>query len=184
MNWQQVALAQVPRAPWRNGGGSTRELLAWPSAADWSVRVSIADIEAAGPFSSFPGITRWFAVLEGEGVRLRMADAEHVLSVHSAPLHFDGGVRVECELLAGPTRDFNLMAPPGRATLRRLRGDTEMSAVAGSLVAVYSHESAVKIIDGAATRTVPAATLAWCVAETPHSLRIEARDALWMEVLP
>ena len=52
-------------ARWRNGGGRTRELLAWPDAADWKVRVSVADVESDGPFSAFPGVQRWFAVLEG-----------------------------------------------------------------------------------------------------------------------
>jgi environmental stress-induced protein Ves len=41
--------------PWKNGGGVTRELLAWPGGGDWQVRISVAEIEADGPFSSFPG---------------------------------------------------------------------------------------------------------------------------------
>ena len=32
---------------------------------DWTLRISVADIDADGPFSPFPGITRWFAVLDG-----------------------------------------------------------------------------------------------------------------------
>jgi environmental stress-induced protein Ves len=50
-----VRLADCPFVPWRNGGGRTRELLAWPSAEDWQLRVSVAEIEADGPFSAFPG---------------------------------------------------------------------------------------------------------------------------------
>ena len=61
----------TPPQPWRNGGGVTRELLAWPDGGDWRVRVSVADIDADGPFSAFPGVERWFAVLEGAGVALR-----------------------------------------------------------------------------------------------------------------
>ena len=58
--------------PWRNGGGVTRELLTWPplSGDDWAVRVSVATIDKDGPFSAFPGIQRWFAVLDGAGVQL------------------------------------------------------------------------------------------------------------------
>ena len=54
--------------PWKNGGGVTRELLRLPAGSgdDWTLRISVADIAADGPFSPFPGITRWFAVLTGE----------------------------------------------------------------------------------------------------------------------
>ena len=62
--------AVTPQA-WRNGGGQTRELLAWPSAADWSLRISRADIERSGPFSAFAGVQRWFEVLSGNAVATR-----------------------------------------------------------------------------------------------------------------
>src|SRR5258706_8972671 len=55
----------IAPAPWRNGGGLTRELLAWPDRSDWIVRISVAEILASGPFSEFPGVDRWFAVLHG-----------------------------------------------------------------------------------------------------------------------
>ena len=35
-----------------------------------ALRISVADIEAHGPFSNFEGVDRWFGVLQGEGVRL------------------------------------------------------------------------------------------------------------------
>ena len=35
--------------PWRNGGGTTRELLAWPSAEHCNLRIALADI-AMVPF--------------------------------------------------------------------------------------------------------------------------------------
>ena len=44
----RVQLSAVPPQPWRNGGGSTRELLAWPAAADWKLRVSLATIAQDG----------------------------------------------------------------------------------------------------------------------------------------
>jgi uncharacterized protein len=118
-----VKLAEVKPVPWRNGGGTTRELLAWPDAGDWKIRISIADVVADGPFSRFDGIERWFAVLEGEGVRLSFpSEVVHELRRDSEPLCFDGGDEVTAELIDGPTLDFNLMAPPGVATLRREGG--------------------------------------------------------------
>ena len=53
-----VRLDEVNPQPWRNGGGMTRELLAWPEAERWRARVSVADIAEDGPFSPFPGVDR------------------------------------------------------------------------------------------------------------------------------
>jgi len=65
-----IRVADVPRQRWRNGGGWTRELLAAPDPQAWQLRVSVADIECDGAFSMYPGVVRWFAVLQGEGVAL------------------------------------------------------------------------------------------------------------------
>ena len=110
---------------WRNGGGRTRELLAWPAGPDWRLRVSLADIEADGPFSSFVGVQRWFAVIAGAGVELRFADAMHRLAPDSPALHFDGAAAPYCALLDGATRDLNLMARDGAALLQPALAQTD-----------------------------------------------------------
>ena len=84
MSWHTVALADVAPSAWKNGGGTTRELLAWPSPADWVFRLSVAEVQADGPFSSFAGVQRWFAVLSGAGVRLRLGAAAGALPLHAA----------------------------------------------------------------------------------------------------
>lgn len=104
-----VRAADVAPAPWRNGGGRTRELFAWPAGADWTLRISLAEIDADGPFSAFPGVQRWFAVLSGAGVDLHFADRTCRLDAASAPFAFDGAAAPGCSLVAGPTRDLNLM---------------------------------------------------------------------------
>ena len=105
----RIALADRPPVPWKNGGGVTRELLAWPDGGDWRVRVSVAEIEADGPFSSFPGVARWFAVLAGGGVALAIDGREHLRRAGDPPLAFSGEATVDCRLLQGPSRDLNLM---------------------------------------------------------------------------
>ncbi len=95
--------------PWRNGGGRTRELLAWPPGEAWRVRVSVADVESDGPFSSYPGVSRWFAVLQGAGVELTVAGQRHRLRRGDPPLVFAGDAAADCHLIDGPTRDLNLM---------------------------------------------------------------------------
>ncbi len=108
----------VPAQRWRNGGGLTRELLAWPAGDDWQVRVSAADIETDGPFSSYPGVERWFTVLKGGGVELTVADATHRLERGDAPLQFDGEATSACHLLDGPTCDLNLMLRQASGRMR------------------------------------------------------------------
>jgi uncharacterized protein len=114
-----VRLADCPETPWRNGGGRTRELLAWPSAAEWQVRVSVAGIEADGPFSPYPGINRWFAVLAGTGVVLTLPQGEATLGPGSAAVAFPGEAAPDCRLIDGPTQDLNLMLRRGASTCWR-----------------------------------------------------------------
>jgi len=108
-----LSAADVAPQAWRNGAGRTRELLAWPAAADWRLRVSLADIEADGPFSAFADVQRWFAVIEGAGVVLELPAGSRRLTVASEPLSFDGGAAPACRLVDGPTRDLNLMLRGG-----------------------------------------------------------------------
>ena len=112
-----------PIAPqaWRNGGGRTRELLVRPAGPDWKVRVSLADIDADGPFSAFPGVERWFVVVQGAGVVLQFAGVERVVRWGDAPLCFDGELAPACALINGPTRDLNLMLRGGVGAMRAVR---------------------------------------------------------------
>ena len=97
-----IRIADAPTTPWRNGGGTTRELLAWPSTDDWLLRLSVAEIERDGPFSAYPEVDRLFAVLSGSCVRLHWPDGRDlVLTPASAPLAFDGADPPEAHLLDG-----------------------------------------------------------------------------------
>ncbi len=139
-----VRLDEISPVGWKNGGGQTRELLAWPDAEDWRLRLSVAEIRRDGPFSPFPGVVRWFAVIEGKGVVLALGTEEKTLRAGSAPLCFDGAAAPDCRLIDGPTRDLNLMHSGGRGTMAIARpgeawaGDFAQrglwSAVAGRLV--------------------------------------------------
>jgi len=121
MSWTVVCCNDVAAQPWRNGGGVTRELLAWPSADDWAIRLSVADIAQDGPFSAFTGVDRWFAVLTGAGVWLGAPEA--AVRADDDPVYFAGESAPPCRLIAGPTRDLNLMLRRDRAVggLRRSR---------------------------------------------------------------
>jgi environmental stress-induced protein Ves len=117
MTLRLIHAQECPTQHWRNGGGQTRELLVWPPEGDWQLRISRADIAADGPFSAFPGVQRWFAVLQGAGVELTLPMPQ-TLRAGDAPLAFDGAAAPDCRLLDGPTQDLNLMARQGRGYMQ------------------------------------------------------------------
>ncbi|HVT31564.1 MAG TPA: HutD family protein, partial [Rhodanobacteraceae bacterium] len=101
------------RMRWKNDGGWTTEIARDPAgeATDFRWRVSIADIERDGPFSPFPGIDRELMLLAGNGVELDIGGSPTLRLVERFQrVRFDGEARVDCRLVAGPTRDFNVMA--------------------------------------------------------------------------
>jgi environmental stress-induced protein Ves len=114
-----VRAQDIPPTPWKNGGGMARDLLCWPGVADWHWRISLADVEADGPFSSYPGVQRWFAVVEGAGVELDFGGRAVRIRAGDTPLAFDGAAAPGCRLIDGPTRDINLMLRGLRGTLQR-----------------------------------------------------------------
>ncbi|CAN5483101.1 HutD family protein [soil metagenome] len=105
----------LPVTPWKNGGGTTREIASWPPGAGLDAfhwRVSIATIAASGPFSVFPGVDRTIMLLDGEGVRLHAADGgiDHRLDRPHEPFAFSGDVALDCSMLGGASSDFNVMS--------------------------------------------------------------------------
>lgn len=184
MSWNIVQLADVSPSRWRNGGGVTRELLAWPDSADWIWRMSVAEVAASGPFSRFDGVRRWFAVLSGAGVRLNIDGHSHELTRGSAPLCFDGASTIDCQLLDGATQDFNLMLRGDRASaqIQRIAGVHEFEASASCMVAVYAMEAGATVFFKHETLAVPAHSLAWCKLPAHAAVRVESAEALWMEI--
>jgi environmental stress-induced protein Ves len=117
---QRFSIADLPSTPWKNGGGSTREIVCRPLGAgmegfEW--RVSIATIAQPGPFSAFPGVDRVIMLLDGDGVHLRSSGGiDHRLDQAYAPFAFSGDVTLDCTLLGGASTDFNVMTR--RSSLR------------------------------------------------------------------
>jgi uncharacterized protein len=97
--------------PWKNGGGTTLEAIREPRTGDaFRWRVSVARIDASGPFSDFAGYSRQMVLLKGPGLALKVADAgRRVLRQVGDMVEFDGAAAVYCELLGGPCVDLNLM---------------------------------------------------------------------------
>ncbi|WP_176041545.1 HutD/Ves family protein [Burkholderia stabilis] len=113
VNATMIRAADLVALPWKNGGGVTREIGAWPPGAAldaFAWRVSVADVGAAGPFSRFDGIDRTLVLLSGAGMTLAEAGgARHVLDTPLARADFAGEAAIDATLHDGATRDFNLM---------------------------------------------------------------------------
>ncbi len=121
-------LATLNAVPWKNGGGTTREIACWPPQADMESflwRISVARIDRDGAFSPFPGVDRVITLLEGQGVLLVPQDAahndggnaasspSHALTQALAPYAFDGAWPIFSKLVGGPCEDLNVMSRHG-----------------------------------------------------------------------
>ena len=160
----RFTLSAIAPVPWKNGGGTTREIACWPPQAgmeafDW--RISVACIDRDGAFSSFPGVDRVITLLEGNGVILHtrtasghenqdyfggedMADhraTSHALTQRLVPHAFDGAAPIHGELVDGACEDLNIMSRRDRIQTSvgvTHQADRLPAASAGMLLAVTS----------------------------------------------
>jgi environmental stress-induced protein Ves len=184
MSWHMVSLADVTPSPWRNGGGVTRELARWPQGGDWIWRMSVAEVAQSGPFSRFEGVQRWFAVIAGAGVRLAVDAEIHALTTTSAPFCFDGAKAVDCQLVDGPTQDFNLMVRPDQAPARmkRVSGDFSVVLDKTKLIAMYPIDTPARVHFEHKYLDFPENCLVWRHFDAGDRLHLSAANTLWMEI--
>jgi environmental stress-induced protein Ves len=150
-----VRSADVAPQPWANGGGTTRELL---GADDGSWRVSLADVDADGPFSSFAGRHRLLTVVDGPVLRL-VVDGDEALVEPRRPFAFDGGAEVSASVPEGPVRVLNIIAGPaveafvtvlelGRTSLLPLADDQAALVLQGRASAADAEAAAYDLVVG------------------------------------
>ena len=143
--------------PWKNGGGITREVMVCPDGAgfaafDW--RISMAEVDEAGPFSCFDGVDRSLSVLSGR-LRLGFAD-RYVTLAEGETLAFAGEMKVMGTPLA-PVIDLNVMTRRGR------------------------YEAQVERVNGRVSVAGPVSVLVATVAQTVMGVEMEVFDALYVE---
>ncbi|HET7611990.1 MAG TPA: HutD family protein [Rhodanobacteraceae bacterium] len=138
------------REPWANGAGSTTVLLREPDADAWTIRVSIANVEAPGPFSDLPDTGRMLVPLDAP-MALRFPDGRELAAPRFGTLCFDGSPAPAGLLPEGPTRDFNLMlrgGARGDVLPRTLVDSTMLSPLPGLRWLVYLDSGRARIDAG------------------------------------
>lgn len=142
-----IALDSLPPIPWKNGGGITRTIAVEPPQAgmdDFLWRISMADIQSSGSFSTFPGIDRTILLWSGAGLTLRSPSwPDHTLTAAGEPFAFAGEADVSCELTEGPSQDLNLMVRRGAiaATMRLCREAVTINHAYDDLVVLCAQGS-------------------------------------------
>jgi hypothetical protein len=164
------------RVRWKNDGGWTTEIAREPAGAsdDFLWRISIADIESDGPFSTFPGVVRDLLLLSGNGIELDIDEASPLrLTERFQRVRFGGEARVDCRLVAGPTRDFNVMARDDA-----VRADVMARPLVGSMV-LFAEAGVVWLAHAFSGHAEARAGDARAAIETGDTLRIDfvAHDA-------
>jgi hypothetical protein len=146
MRWQRIKPIDGHLVPWKNGGGTTLELMVDPPGATLETgfrwRISSAEVAGSGPFSAFPGLERWLLLLEGAGFDLDFGTFGRVgLSEPLMVIQFPGDWPAVATLVDGPCTDFNLMVDPrcchARVEAFRLASPRTLTRPAGSALIVF-----------------------------------------------
>lgn len=179
-----IRAASLVDVPWKNGGGTTREIAAGPPGASldaFAWRLSVAEVSADGAFSAFAGVDRVLVLLDGVGMRLTEGGGRmHVLDQPLAMARFAGETPIHANLLDGPTRDFNVMVRRGRAraSMEVRRGASCEIGAEHDLTFVHCVSGGLAV-DADGTTLGPGDTL----RTDRTALRVEATaDSAWLHI--
>ena len=139
--------------PWSNGGGVTTECFAHREEGSDRIlwRISMAGVDADGPFSHFAGYDRILVLMEGQGLRLSHRDGtEHDLCNVYDLAYFGGDAETHASLAGGPVQDFNVIAD--RSTFRPAvtviqSGSNNRLSISASVLAVFAIDNDLLIAD-------------------------------------
>ena len=136
--------------PWKNGGGTTRDIVVSPPGAsldDFDWRLSLAQVDRDGPFSRFDDVDRTLVLLDG-AMKLQDRNGRIELA-RNEPVTFEGERAIEATLAGGSTLDFNVMTRRGRArhAVRRqlFSGHTQIEANAGTTIILFALERGLSV---------------------------------------
>ena len=179
-----IRSADYPARPWKNGGGTTRDIIVSPPGAsldDFDWRLSLAQVDRDGPFSRFEGVDRTLVLLTGamtlheQGRRIELARHE--------PVTFEGECPIDATVAGGSTLDFNVMTRRGRARhiVRResIGKQRDIAAAAAVTVVLFALEGGLTV-DGEHLHTYDTAII--FAPEIVISARTSVVAALVVEI--
>lgn len=148
-----VRRAEWVTQAWKNGAGITHEVLRWclapPAADEYDVRLSVAEVEGAQPFSAFPGYHRSLVCLETSTLLLGGTPM-----VKGQAFHFPGDVPMATHGM-GRAMDFNIIsrqARPAQVEVSTQEADADSPVLRARPLAVFALEPSV--LRGAGTQRV------------------------------
>jgi environmental stress-induced protein Ves len=167
--------------PWRNGLGTTIELLK-QNLADgdgFAWRLSMADVTTDGEFSNFSGYDRTLLLLEGNGLTLDCAGARQRLVKPLQAARFRGEDSTFATLSGGPVKDFNIMTRRQHCAARvtsAVHPAESTIDVAADILLVYAVDGELGMNgDGFADLKLPAGHL--CVLRNPATASLHCGGA-------
>ena len=145
-----IRSVDYPTRPWKNGGGTTRDILVSPPGAaldDFDWRLSLAQVDRDGPFSRFDNVDRTLVLLSG--AMMLHAPDRRIALVRGEPIEFPGERAMEATLNGGATLDFNVMTRRGRTqhTVRREVFTTRanLASTRGSTIVLFALEDGLRV---------------------------------------
>lgn len=161
------SLDDLEPTPWKNGGGTTCELLVYPEQGEFEWRLSLATIQHDGAFSTFDGLDRLFVPITGEPFALTHGDACPQTSQRVGEVHrFDGEWPTRAESVIGEVCVLNVMTRRGR-----WRATVEWLGARPARFALESEHSVLLVVKGSASGRVSG-------EEDP--VELGPRTALWL----
>jgi environmental stress-induced protein Ves len=143
-----IAWADLPPQPWRNQRGITRTVASHFEGGAMLWRVSVAEIEQDGPFSTFPGFSRTAVLMRGAGLTLESEGAHHRFGGVGEAWQFDGEDQVHARLGETPARLWNIMVARDRLEARTdITRGSGGSIEAGSMCALLVLDGSVSLAD-------------------------------------
>lgn len=179
---QVIRASALVDQPWKNGGGVTRQIAVSPqgsSLADFDWRVSLATVEAAGPFSTFPGVDRLMLVLDGE-LELDIAGAGRArLTAESPTMAFPGDAPVAALSPGAPVTDINVMVRRGvhTASLERRRAAPTAAVVSQDVTFILACDEGLSLAQGSASCRLGFGDVARIEAARGALVRVRAGNA-------
>ena len=152
MQFNIISPAQFKTVPWKNGKGSTKELLLENIDGEvvFAWRLSMAPVTDDGLFSDFSGYDRTLILVEGNGITLNHDSGQtDRLGERFDSAFFDGGWKTEATLQQGEITDFNVMTRQGVCTAQvdilRKNGEHRLTVEADQLL-IYPLDDAIELL--------------------------------------